>query len=94
MAGEVREDGPPRREPEPSEESDVEEERREKAARAERTALDARQSSMKILINSFYGYLAYNRALFNDYRAADAVTFSISFLMILFLGVDKPPTFP
>lgn len=40
----------------------------------ERTRLDARQSSMKILINSFYGYLAYNRALFNDYRAADAVT--------------------
>jgi DNA polymerase elongation subunit (family B) len=41
---------------------------------AERVALDARQSSMKILINSFYGYLAYGRALFNDYRAADAVT--------------------
>jgi DNA polymerase, archaea type len=40
----------------------------------ERMRLDARQSSMKILINSFYGYLAYNRALFNDYRAADAVT--------------------
>jgi DNA polymerase, archaea type len=40
----------------------------------DRTTLDARQSSMKILINSFYGYLAYNRALFNDYRAADAVT--------------------
>ncbi|MBK7260306.1 MAG: DNA polymerase [Ignavibacteriae bacterium] len=40
----------------------------------ERARLDARQSSMKILINSFYGYLAYNRALFNDYRAADAVT--------------------
>jgi DNA polymerase, archaea type len=36
--------------------------------------LDARQSSMKILINSFYGYLAYSKALFNDYRAADAVT--------------------
>ena len=40
----------------------------------ERMGLDARQSSMKILINSFYGYLAYNRALFNDFRAADAVT--------------------
>lgn len=41
---------------------------------AERMRLDARQSSMKILINSFYGYLGYARALFNDYRAADAVT--------------------
>jgi DNA polymerase elongation subunit (family B) len=40
----------------------------------ERTRRDAQQSSMKILINSFYGYLAYSRALFNDYRAADAVT--------------------
>ena len=35
---------------------------------------EAMQSSLKILINSFYGYLGYNRALFNDYKAADAVT--------------------
>ncbi len=35
---------------------------------------DAMQSSLKILINSFYGYLGYNRALFSDARAADAVT--------------------
>lgn len=47
---------------------------REATDSAERTRLDAQQSSLKILINSFYGYLAYNRALFNDYRAADAVT--------------------
>ena len=40
----------------------------------ERSRLDARQSSMKILINSFYGYLGYGRALFNDYAQADAVT--------------------
>lgn len=42
--------------------------------RVERSRLDARQSSLKILINSFYGYLGYNRALFNDYGQADAVT--------------------
>lgn len=32
------------------------------------------QSSFKVLINSFSGYLGYNRALFNDYRAAERVT--------------------
>jgi DNA polymerase elongation subunit (family B) len=36
--------------------------------------LDAMQSSLKILINSFYGYLGYARGLFNDYKAADMVT--------------------
>ncbi|MBM2840592.1 MAG: polymerase region [Bacteroidetes bacterium] len=36
--------------------------------------LDATQSSLKILINSFYGYLGYNRALFNDFAQADLVT--------------------
>jgi DNA polymerase elongation subunit (family B) len=35
---------------------------------------DAMQSSLKILINSFYGYLGYGRALFSDAGAADAVT--------------------
>ena len=40
----------------------------------ERSRLDAIQSSMKILVNSFYGYLGYSRALFNDYQQADAVT--------------------
>jgi DNA polymerase, archaea type len=40
----------------------------------ERSRLDAMQSSLKILINSFYGYLGYGRALFNDYAQADAVT--------------------
>ncbi|MCK5573277.1 MAG: DNA polymerase, partial [Bacteroidetes bacterium] len=50
-----------------------------KQARAEkdhvkRSRLDAMQGSLKILINSFYGYLGYNRALFNDYKAADNVT--------------------
>ncbi|MBI4547381.1 MAG: DNA polymerase [Ignavibacteriae bacterium] len=40
----------------------------------ERMLLDALQSSFKILINSFYGYLGYSRGLFNDYEAADKVT--------------------
>ncbi len=40
----------------------------------ERSRLDAMQSSFKILANSFYGYLGYARALFNDYAQADAVT--------------------
>jgi DNA polymerase elongation subunit (family B) len=32
------------------------------------------QSSFKVLVNSFYGYLGYSRALFNDYDAAARVT--------------------
>ena len=40
----------------------------------EKSRLDAVQSSLKILINSFYGYLGYSRALFNDYAKADQVT--------------------
>jgi DNA polymerase I len=41
---------------------------------ARRSRLDAMQSSFKILINSFYGYLGYARALFNDYAGAEQVT--------------------
>ena len=41
---------------------------------AEQRSLDAFQSSLKILINSFYGYLGYARGLFNDYEQADRVT--------------------
>ena len=40
----------------------------------EKLKLDAMQSSLKILINSFYGYLGYSRGIFNDYTAADMVT--------------------
>lgn len=40
----------------------------------ERQSLDALQASLKILINSFYGYLGYARGLFNDYEQADRVT--------------------
>ena len=38
------------------------------------SAHDAFQSSLKILINSFYGYLGYSRGLFNDYQQADRIT--------------------
>lgn len=37
------------------------------------SALDARQNSYKIVINSFYGYLGFSGALFNDYSEADRV---------------------
>lgn len=40
----------------------------------ERSKLDAMQSSLKIMINSFYGYLGFSRGLFNDYEQADRVT--------------------
>lgn len=40
----------------------------------EHNTLDAMQSSFKILINSFYGYLGYGKGLFNDYSQADVVT--------------------
>lgn len=32
------------------------------------------QSSLKVLINSFYGYLGYSRGFFNDFGAAERVT--------------------
>jgi len=38
------------------------------------STLDAMQSSFKILINSFYGYLGYGKGLFNDYQQADFIT--------------------
>jgi DNA polymerase elongation subunit (family B) len=41
---------------------------------AEKAKYDAMQSSYKILINSFYGYLGYVRALFNDYDGANKIT--------------------
>lgn len=40
----------------------------------ERAVWDGLQSSFKVLINSFYGYLGYRGALFNDYDAAERVT--------------------
>ncbi len=44
------------------------------ASGAERAVWDGLQSSFKVLINSFYGYLGYGGALFNDYDAAERVT--------------------
>ncbi|MDA0710944.1 MAG: DNA polymerase, partial [bacterium] len=40
----------------------------------DRAYWDGVQGSYKVLINSFYGYLAYGRANFNDYEAAEKVT--------------------
>lgn len=54
--------------------------RLEAKERARTTAGDERaywqgmQSSFKVLINSFYGYLGYNQAAFNDYEAAQRIT--------------------
>ena len=44
------------------------------AADVERAYWDGIQGSYKILINSFYGYLGYAHANFNDYNAARLVT--------------------
>ena len=44
------------------------------ATGAERARWNGLQSSFKVLINSFSGYLGYNRALFNDYEAASRIT--------------------
>lgn len=41
---------------------------------AEAAMWEGIQSSFKVLINSFYGYLGYRGALFNDYDAATRVT--------------------
>jgi DNA polymerase elongation subunit (family B) len=44
------------------------------AAGTERGHLDALQSTYKILINSFYGYLGFSQAHFSDFDAAERVT--------------------
>ncbi len=41
---------------------------------AEKATWDGLEGSFKVLINSFYGYLGYAGALFNDYDAATRVT--------------------
>ena len=38
-----------------------------------RSELDARQSSYKVLINSFYGVLGFSLSVFNDFKEADRV---------------------
>ena len=52
---------------------DTKERMRAATGRQETGALDAQQSSYKILINSFYGQLGFSAALFNDFAAADRV---------------------
>lgn len=52
---------------------DTKQRMRDAAGRQEADALDAQQSSYKILINSFYGQLGFSAALFNDFAAADRV---------------------
>jgi DNA polymerase elongation subunit (family B) len=43
------------------------------ASDEERSSLDARQSSYKVLINAFYGNLGFGHAAFNDFAEADRV---------------------
>lgn len=53
----------------------IESKRNAATTRGEAHALhDGLQATFKILINSFYGYLGFQRGHFNDYDAAEAVT--------------------
>jgi len=47
---------------------------RQAADENERLELDALQATFKILINSFYGYLGFRQARFNDFDIADRIT--------------------
>ncbi len=47
---------------------------RQAVDRAEKEHLEALQSTFKILINSFYGYLGFAQGTFNDFNLAEAVT--------------------
>ncbi|MFA5204074.1 MAG: DNA polymerase domain-containing protein [Lentisphaeria bacterium] len=47
---------------------------RQAAAAAEREHFEALQSSFKVLINSFYGYVGFAQGTFNDYDLAETVT--------------------
>jgi DNA polymerase elongation subunit (family B) len=48
--------------------------RARRATGEEHALWDGLQSSFKVLINSFYGYLGFSGALFNDFDAAERVT--------------------
>jgi len=48
--------------------------RQQASTRQQQIRYDTLQSALKVLINSFYGYLAYSRAHFNDYGQADRIT--------------------
>lgn len=47
---------------------------RQASGENERLELDALQTTFKILINSFYGYLGFTQARFNDFDIADRIT--------------------
>ncbi len=54
-----------------------------------KSALDARQNSFKIIINSFYGYLGFSGALFNDYSEADRVALTGQKILLSIMKLIK-----
>lgn len=59
------------------------------ATEEERGELDARQSSYKVLINSFYGLLGFSLALFNDFAEADRVAATGQELLRQIIGLIR-----
>jgi DNA polymerase elongation subunit (family B) len=59
---------------------------REAGDARERAHLGALQQAFKILINAFYGYLAFGRGHWNDFAAADQVTAEGRRIVALMLG--------
>jgi len=53
---------------------EAKEKMKKSASENEKHHLDALQSTFKILINSFYGYLGFSQARFSDFTAAETVT--------------------
>ena len=51
-----------------------------------KSALDARQNSYKVIINSFYGFLGFSQALFNDFSEADRVAITGQNLLLSIIG--------
>lgn len=47
---------------------------KQKESQAEKNYFNSLQTTFKIMINSFYGYLAFTQGTFNDYKAAEYVT--------------------
>lgn len=52
-----------------------------------KSALDARQNSYKVVINSFYGFLGFSQALFNDFSEADRVAVTGQKLLLKIIGL-------
>lgn len=55
----------------------------------ERSELDARQSTYKVLINSFYGSLGFGHAVFNDFAEADRVATTGQQLLRQIIGLIR-----